>query len=162
MKLSKIVITVLAFCLTILLFGFLILPYLVVQTNQYFSLPVVNYFVLKILGFMFVFMGSFLVVYCTIVFNFKKAGSPFPLLPPDRLIVADIYSYSRNPMYLAYWLVISGEFFIFGHILILVYLSLIILVTHLYIVYYEENRLKRMFGEEYKKYMEKVPRYLFL
>jgi len=83
-----------------------------------------------------------------------------PLHPPQLLVISGIYSVTRNPIYLGYWLILLGEFLVFGQLLLSVYLVLFMLGNHLYVVLHEEEELKKRFGDEYDRYMSAVPRYL--
>ena len=83
-----------------------------------------------------------------------------PFHPPQLLVISGIYSVTRNPIYLGYWLILLGEFLVFGQLLLSVYLVLFMLGNHLYVVLHEEEELKKRFGDEYDRYMSAVPRYL--
>jgi protein-S-isoprenylcysteine O-methyltransferase Ste14 len=87
-------------------------------------------------------------------------GTPVPIEPPQRFVVSGVYKYSRNPMFIGNTLVLLSLSFIFGHLLLYSYTLLAFLVFHLGVVYYEEPGLRKRFGESYKNYCNKVPRWL--
>jgi protein-S-isoprenylcysteine O-methyltransferase Ste14 len=63
-------------------------------------------------------------------------------------------------MYLAVGLVLLGEALLFESLPLLAYASLIGMLFHLFVVFYEEPTLKRKFGAEYEAYCRAVPRWL--
>jgi protein-S-isoprenylcysteine O-methyltransferase Ste14 len=83
-----------------------------------------------------------------------------PVDPPPKLITEGMYQYSRNPMYIGYFIIILSEFSLSGEILILGYLAVLVIFTQLMLVYVEEPSLEREFGEEYVNYKNRVPRWL--
>jgi len=52
----------------------------------------------------------------------------------------------------------SGRFFIFHSWWLLIYLLLLMVCVHLFVVYFEEPRLRRQFGENYQRYLRVVLR----
>jgi protein-S-isoprenylcysteine O-methyltransferase Ste14 len=78
---------------------------------------------------------------------------------PDELIVGGVFAYSRNPIYVAFALVLIGEFLIFPN-----WISLICLVAATGLMHRqvlrEEEYLKAHYGEAYKQYCRRVRRYL--
>jgi len=83
-----------------------------------------------------------------------------PTEAPQKLITSGVLQYTRNPMYLGYFSVVLSEFFLFGHILLLVYLVVLALFVHFMVVYVEEKGLEQKFGYEYVEYKKRVPRWI--
>ena len=79
---------------------------------------------------------------------------------PIFLVRAGPYQWVRNPMYIAGFLMISGEAILFHSLLLVGYMLLIGVVVHLFVVLYEEPSLRRRFGESYETYLRTVPRWL--
>jgi protein-S-isoprenylcysteine O-methyltransferase Ste14 len=78
----------------------------------------------------------------------------------QRLITEGPFSYVRNPLYVANFLITLG-FTVFGGNLWLLALTVILFVVQYYfIVAYEENLLLAKFGEEYEDYRLRVPRWI--
>ena len=63
-------------------------------------------------------------------------------------------------MYLALFLMISGEALLFHSLWLIAYLLLLVLGVHLFVVFVEEPRLTCRFGESYQNYLRAVPRWL--
>lgn len=155
MKLSS-----LLFGFTVALIGMILLPYLMVSFNNYLDLPIYENALMRGLGLISLLVGISLFIYCSVIFKIKGRGTPVPIEPPKKLVVSDIYKYTRNPIYLGYWLIVFGEFLLFGHFLLLFYLLLFMLANHLHVVMFEEKELKRRFDGSYTDYTKRVPRYL--
>jgi len=100
--------------------------------------------------------------YAWTVWDFATSGkgTPFPLSGPRKLVVRGLYQYTRNPMYLGVILVIFGWAALFASGWLVVYALGVWLFNHLFVVFYEEPRLKQLFGEEYEAYRAEVSRWL--
>ena len=79
--------------------------------------------------------------------------------PSNSLITNGILSYVRNPMYLGF-LLIYLAFILLSISLISVGLFFVVFLIYNWMVNFEENILENMFGEEYTKYKEKVPKWI--
>ncbi|WP_141732104.1 methyltransferase family protein [Oligoflexus tunisiensis] len=78
----------------------------------------------------------------------------------QRLITEGPFSFVRNPLYVANFLITLG-FTVFGGSLWLLALTVVLFVVQYYfIVAYEENLLLAKFGEEYEDYRMRVPRWI--
>jgi protein-S-isoprenylcysteine O-methyltransferase Ste14 len=93
-------------------------------------------------------------------FALQGVGTPAPVFPTQRLVVRGFYRYVRNPMYLAVVSIVLGQALSLGNIRILAYGLIAWLITHLFVLFYEEPTLRRSFGAEYENYYEHVPRWL--
>jgi protein-S-isoprenylcysteine O-methyltransferase Ste14 len=83
-----------------------------------------------------------------------------PLRPALALATGGVYRYTRNPMYV-------GGMTVLGGIALIVALDWLVLlmipaafVLHLGIVSREEQYLEHKFGEEYRRYKARSPRYV--
>lgn len=87
-------------------------------------------------------------------------GTPAPWDPPTRLVVRGPYRYSRNPMYVCVPIIILGEAFVYGSSLVLGYVAVVLIGFHLRIVLFEEPLLQAEFGDEFRAYASRVPRWV--
>ncbi|MGH9932165.1 MAG: methyltransferase family protein [Pyrinomonadaceae bacterium] len=87
-------------------------------------------------------------------------GTPAPIDAPKRLIVRGLYRYTRNPMYVGVLTVIVAWALSFRMAALLVYGLAVAACFHLFIILYEERRLRRDFGIEYEEYCARVRRWL--
>jgi protein-S-isoprenylcysteine O-methyltransferase Ste14 len=83
------------------------------------------------------------------------------MAPPKRLVVVGFYRYVRNPMYLGFFVGWVGLWVIFGlaNIIAVAAACLIMLGVALFVLLYEEPKLRKMFGAEYEEYCRNVRRW---
>jgi protein-S-isoprenylcysteine O-methyltransferase Ste14 len=86
-------------------------------------------------------------------------GTPAPIDPPKSLVVGGLHQYVRNPMYVGVALVVFGQALLFRSLALAIYLCSVLVMVHLFVVFYEEPTLKRQFGDEYERYRVRVPRW---
>jgi protein-S-isoprenylcysteine O-methyltransferase Ste14 len=77
---------------------------------------------------------------------------------PDKLITTGIFSFSRNPIYVAFAIILLGQFLIFSNWILLVYTVAAKWLFHRQVIR-EEDYLKKHYGEEYSEYCSRVRRY---
>ena len=89
----------------------------------------------------------------------QAAGPPGFERPPDRLLTDGPYAFTRNPMYLGHLVFMTG--------LVLATRSrlAVLLALRQYVRFSErvaidERRLERIFGDEYREYVARVPRWI--
>jgi len=78
---------------------------------------------------------------------------------PDKLITTGVFAFSRNPIYVAFWLVMMGQFLILPNWILLVYLAAAVWLFHRQVLR-EEMYLSKHYGGEYSEYTNRVRRYL--
>lgn len=112
------------------------------------------------LALLLFFTGLGLLCYCIVLFIVHGKGTLSPADPTRQLVVTGVYSYTRNPMYLAVTLMLAGEALYFSSGVLLVYAVAVFIAFNLFIVLHEEPRLRRDFGDQYTAYTDKVRRWL--
>jgi protein-S-isoprenylcysteine O-methyltransferase Ste14 len=81
------------------------------------------------------------------------------ILAPPFLMTTGPYAYTRNPMYVAELALWLGWATLFGSLVIL--LGFVVLAVVIILVLpWEERRLEAQFGETYRQYQARVPRWL--
>ncbi len=105
-------------------------------------------------------IGILVLLWCFWDFIAKGHGTPAPIDPPKELVVAGLYNYVRNPMYVGVLTIIAGHFLWFKTVGMIAYAVLIFLAFHSFVTLYEEPHLKKTFGAPYEAYMKKVPRWI--
>jgi protein-S-isoprenylcysteine O-methyltransferase Ste14 len=78
----------------------------------------------------------------------------------NRLVVIGIYKFSRNPMYLAILLVLTGVAVYLGALSSLLVIFLFIVYINRYQIVPEEQLLVQKFGDNYRQYAERVRRWI--
>ena len=144
----------------LVIIAMVLIPNVLMGLNFDLNLPVYTFPYVKYFGVAVVLSGVLLDLYCIYLFLTFGRGTPVPVDPPQILVAKGIYARSRNPMYIGYLLIILGEFIFFGNLLLLGYFFLVVVLIHLFIVFYEEPVLKKRFGETYLEYLQKTPRWL--
>jgi protein-S-isoprenylcysteine O-methyltransferase Ste14 len=78
---------------------------------------------------------------------------------PDKLVTTGAFAVSRNPIYVAFALVLLGQFLVFPNWILLAYLVACIALFHRQVLR-EEEFLKKAYGEEFDDYCKRVRRYV--
>jgi protein-S-isoprenylcysteine O-methyltransferase Ste14 len=103
--------------------------------------------------------GAVIALSCVWAFAFIGKGTPAPFDPPRRLVVRGPYRFLRNPMYVGAALAVAGAALFYQSIQLLAFVAGFLLVTHLFVVLYEEPTLRRLFGLDYQDYCRRVHRW---
>ena len=82
-----------------------------------------------------------------------------PYRASSTLVVSGVYDYVRNPMYVGLAFLVAGLGIGFASDWTLVMLVAAALVIHFGVVKREERYLEAKFGEAYRQYKARVPRY---
>jgi protein-S-isoprenylcysteine O-methyltransferase Ste14 len=116
--------------------------------------------VVRVLGLALFLIGVAIYLWCAWHFAVKGLGTPAPTDAPRLLVVKGLYRFTRNPMYVGVSSMILGQAIYYGSFSIVVYLLAMVLAFNLFVRFYEEPTLRRLFGEQYDEYCRKVPRWL--
>jgi protein-S-isoprenylcysteine O-methyltransferase Ste14 len=110
-------------------------------------------------GFIFVALGFALV---TLSFrNFQRAGtSVVPTEPSTALVTTGPYRFTRNPIYIGFILAYFGFAIVLTSMWVLLLLIPVLAILQRGVVLAEEAYLRRKFGDAYRKYQARVPRWL--
>lgn len=103
--------------------------------------------------------GAALAVWCILTFATIGRGTPAPFDPPRRLVMRGPYLYLRNPMYLGAGLALVGAALFYQSGALLAYAGAFLLLTHLFVRWYEEPTLRESFGKDYDAYCRQVHRW---
>lgn len=93
-------------------------------------------------------------------FAVSGGGTPAPIDAPKHLVKRGFYRYTRNPMYVASLTLVVGWATLFGAAVLIAYAAVLFVAFSLFIRLYEEPRLEREFGTEYRTYAAEVGRWL--
>lgn len=93
-------------------------------------------------------------------FGVVGRGTPAPFDPPTRLVVRGPHRWMRNPMYVGAFMANVGWALWFESLPVAIYAFSWLLLAHLFVVFYEEPTLQRLFGPEYDAYRARVRRWL--
>ena len=92
--------------------------------------------------------------------GFRSAGTHVePWKPSSALVTGGIFGWLRNPMYVGLALIVVGLGIALASDWMLVMLVPAVLLLHFGVVKREERYLEAKFGDAYRAYKERVPRY---
>jgi len=127
---------------------FIITYYIMVFSTFLTPLPPINTIQFTI-GMIIYLIG--LIPMLIAYYNYAKS-------PLDKPITAGVYKYSRNPMYFFSTIGFFGLVIVSSSIVILTLLIICVISQH-FLILSEERYCLEAYGEEYRSYMKKVPRY---
>ena len=110
--------------------------------------------IIIILGVLIVLIGGY---------QFKKNSTTVnPLVPEDssKLVTSGFYNFSRNPMYIGFLLFLFAWALFLGSLFALLFLPIFVLVINVVQIVPEEKILGEKFGDEYRKYISRVRRWV--
>jgi protein-S-isoprenylcysteine O-methyltransferase Ste14 len=114
----------------------------------------------EIVGIALGIAGAALALWCILTFVVLGKGTPAPFDPPRQLVVRGPYRFVRNPMYLGAGLALAGAAVVYRSVALLAYVAVFLVVTHAFVILYEEPTLARLFGHGYEEYRATVRRWL--
>ena len=91
-------------------------------------------------------------------FSLAKTNIP-PYKPALHLVTDGLYAFIRNPMYVGFGFMLAGLGIAFASDWTLVLMIPAAIVLHRGVVLREERYLEAKFGDPYRQYMTRVPRY---
>jgi protein-S-isoprenylcysteine O-methyltransferase Ste14 len=86
--------------------------------------------------------------------------SPIPTRTPTTLVASGIYARSQNPMYLGMLALYAAAAYLLADVWGLLVLAFLVVAMDRLVVPSEERRLEHRFGGGFRRYEERVPRWL--
>jgi protein-S-isoprenylcysteine O-methyltransferase Ste14 len=115
---------------------------------------------LAIAGLPLIAVGLLLIIATIRLFASAGLGTLAPWDPTTRLVVRGPYRYVRNPMISGVLAVLLGEAALFASLQLLIWFGAVFALNAVHIPLVEERGLEARFGEEYRTYKTRVPRWL--
>jgi len=112
------------------------------------------------IGWALLVLGALGYLLCALRFGREGQGTPAPWDAPRNLVGGGLYRWVRNPMYVSLVSVLLGVALACDSGVLLAYAVFIWLLFHLRVVRYEEPVLAAQFGQPFRAYCERVPRWL--
>ena len=122
--------------------------------------PLLGFEPVRWLGGALILVGAAVLLDSFARFALQGRGTPAPIYPTATLVVSGTYRYVRNPMYLAVAALIAGQGLLIGSLPLLIYALAFGVVTHLFVLIYEEPTLRSTYGAQYEAYAAEVHRWL--
>src|SRR5438874_9607754 len=107
---------------------------------------------IELVGAMVSVGGAVMAIWSILTFVVVGKGTPAPFDPPRRLVVRGPYHFVRNPMYIGAVLALAGAALFYKSVPLLSYAVVFGLITHAFVVFYEEPTLRGIFGNDYEVY----------
>jgi protein-S-isoprenylcysteine O-methyltransferase Ste14 len=104
--------------------------------------------------------GAIIAGACIVTFIVRGQGTPAPFDAPSKFVAVGPYRYVRNPMYFGGFLLLVSLAMYEKSLSILIFCFAWLLLTHVFVLVYEEPTLERKFGESYEDYRKRVHRWL--
>lgn len=105
-------------------------------------------------------VGSFLAMPGILV-KFRRNKTPFDVRKdPSALIIDGLYTFSRNPSYVALLVLCIGIGILLSNLWVLICLLPAAIIIDRFVIPEEERRLERAFGNDYLRYKSTVRRWL--
>jgi protein-S-isoprenylcysteine O-methyltransferase Ste14 len=111
-------------------------------------------------GLAIVGAGTALLLQCVREFYVAGKGTLAPWSPPKHLVVTGPFRWSRNPIYVAMLVVLIGWAVTYWSRALAVYTVVMCVVFHIRTILGEEPRLAREFGDQWRRYVRRVPRWI--
>ena len=87
-------------------------------------------------------------------------GTLAPFDEPKKLVVQGLYKYVRNPMYVGVYLILIGETLFFLSRGLLLWSLIFFTASNVFVVFFEEPRLRNKYGADYDRYCSMVRRWI--
>lgn len=110
-------------------------------------------------GALLMSLGVALTTHSILLFVRHGRGTLAPWDPTRELVGVGAYRYSRNPMKAGLFLILTGEAVLFRSPALAWWLAAFVAVNVIYIRLHEEPGLRARFGERYRDYCARVPRW---
>ena len=111
------------------------------------------------IGLLFLLKSVFIFIISIRIFFAHKEKLP-PSTSTNKIIKTGIYSYTRNPIYLAFVFFQIGMFLVFVNIYYFFSSLVLIIWLNFHVIKAEERYLEKKFNDEYLRYKNNVPRWL--
>jgi len=122
--------------------------------------PLLGASALRLLGVALIVAGVPMLLDSFARFAIQGLGTPAPVFPTKHLVASGLYRYVRNPMYVAVVATVLGQGLLFGNVRLLSYGVLLWVTFHIFVLGYEEPKLRKTFGEKYLMFCAAVPRWI--
>jgi protein-S-isoprenylcysteine O-methyltransferase Ste14 len=116
--------------------------------------------VMRGLGAILLLAGLALFCWCVALFARVGQGTLAPWDPTQRLVAVGPYRYVRNPMITGVATVLGGLALFMGSWVLAVWFAVFVAFNFAYFVLVEEPGLEHRFGEPYREYKARVPRWI--
>jgi protein-S-isoprenylcysteine O-methyltransferase Ste14 len=122
--------------------------------------PAVLVWPIRALGAVVLLGGVALFAWCVSLFARVGRGTLAPWDPTQQLVAVGPYRYLRNPMITGVATVLAGQALLTGSWILAAWMLAFVAINLVYFVTVEEPGLERRFGDPYREYKARVPRWM--
>lgn len=130
--------------------AFIPVIFVAVFVRPAWSLDSFHAFIMEFGGYLFLLAGLMVRIWCTFYIGNRKS---------KEIVTEGPYSLCRNPLYIGTFLLAIGVGLCFENLAMLLLIPAIIIPVHIITTRMEETNLEAKFGESYRIYKQKVPRF---
>lgn len=112
------------------------------------------------IGLVLMPVGAVLALWSIAAFVVRGRGTAAPFDPPREFVAAGPYRFVRNPMYVGGFLCLAGWALWVASFGALLIAFAMLVAAHLFVLLYEEPALERRFGDAYRAYRRRTPRWV--
>ncbi|TCT02353.1 methyltransferase family protein [Paralcaligenes ureilyticus] len=123
-----------------------------VSTQEFFQSGAVSW-----AGALFCLAGLLLLLWSLVSFG-RSFRVGIDTQHADKLVTTGVFALSRNPIYVAFALILFGQFLVHPNWILLAYMGAAVGLFHRQVLR-EEDYLKRHYGKPYSEYCSRVRRY---
>lgn len=105
-------------------------------------------------------LGGIVLAILAVVEMRRAKTTVIPHMEPDALVTTGVFSFTRNPIYLADVMILLGLVLWWGAVISLILVPLFLMTIERRFILAEEGRLRAAFGEAFDAYAAKVHRWL--
>lgn len=115
---------------------------------------------IKTFAFVVFIVGLALLLWTVSLFQSIAKGTLAPWTEKNKLVIEGPYRYCRNPMITGALFIFIGEALWLRSLPIITWAFIFFIINTFYFMLQEEPFLERKFGDEYRIYKSKVPRWI--
>jgi len=138
------------------------LPWLALRLDRWLGLQGLLPSWAEPLAILFILAGLALAGWSFWALTFRGRGTPNPLVPTTQLVDTGPFRRSRNPLMLGGWLLGGGLAMLLRSASLMALVGAIVFAGCLYVRGVEEARMLARFGESWKGYVSRTPRWIAL
>lgn len=139
---------------------FYVIPFcLGLLLHRFHPLPVLAGRMPAVLGLVLAVAGM-LLVGTAMSFFFRARTSPLPIKPTTAIVATGPYRFTRNPMYVGLTLLYVGLALWVDTLWPLFFLPVALFMVQRFVIAREERYLESKFGDEYRRYKDRVRRWV--
>lgn len=139
---------------------YILIPRILLALERHFLYTWQPVFIFQLCAVIIGLTGIFIQLWAIFFFQKIGKGTPIPSFAPWILVTKGPYKWVRNPINIGELMLLFSFSLWFMSITLFIYSILAAVAFQVFIVAYEEPKLKNNFGEEYIRYASQVHRWI--